>query len=72
MPTTTTYQIIGMTCGHCANAVTEELSVLPGVREVHVDLGTGTATVTSDAVLPVDEVRNAVDEAGYQLAGIDG
>lgn len=72
MPITTTYQITGMTCGHCVSAVTKELSVLPGVRGVEVDLSAGTAAVTSDAVLPIDEVRNAVDEAGYQLAGIDG
>lgn len=72
MPTTTTYQITGMTCAHCVSAVSQELTALPGVREVEVDLGAGTATVTSDAVLPLDEVRHAVDEAGYQLAGIDG
>ncbi|HZM80225.1 MAG TPA: heavy metal-associated domain-containing protein [Candidatus Limnocylindrales bacterium] len=72
MPTTTTYQITGMTCDHCVNAVSQELSALPGVRGVEVDLGAGTATVTSDSMLPLDKVRNAVDEAGYQLAGIDG
>jgi copper chaperone CopZ len=72
MSTTTTYQITGMTCGHCVNAVTQELSALPGVHSVEVDLGTGTAKVTSDAVLPLDEVRHAVDEAGYELAGVDG
>jgi copper chaperone CopZ len=33
---------------------------------------TGTAKVTSDAPLAVDEVRAAVDEAGYELVGIDG
>lgn len=72
MPTTITYQITGMTCGHCVNAVSQELSALPGVRAVEVDLGAGTAKVTSDAILALDEVRNAVDEAGYELAGVDG
>jgi copper chaperone CopZ len=72
MPTTTTYQITGMTCAHCVSAVSQELSALPGVRGVEVDLGAGTAMVTSDAVLPLDQVRHAVDEAGYELAGIDG
>ncbi|HEX6686171.1 MAG TPA: heavy metal-associated domain-containing protein [Candidatus Limnocylindrales bacterium] len=72
MSTTTIYQITGMTCSHCVSAVSQELSVLPGVRHVEVDLGTGTAKVTSDAVLPLDQIRNAVDEAGYELAGIDG
>ena len=40
-------------------------------EEVEVDLAAGNAAVVSDAVLPLDEVRNAVDEAGYQLAGVD-
>ncbi|MEV4411138.1 heavy-metal-associated domain-containing protein [Catellatospora sp. NPDC049609] len=71
MSVRTTYQITGMTCGHCVNAVTAELSALPGVQEVQIDLAAGSALVTSDAVLPIDEVRNAVDEAGYQLAGVD-
>ncbi|MDI1460053.1 heavy-metal-associated domain-containing protein [Catellatospora sp. KI3] len=71
MSVRTTYQISGMTCGHCVNAVTTELTALPGVRDVQVDLAAGTAAVTSDSVLPIDEVRNAVDEAGYELAGID-
>jgi copper chaperone CopZ len=69
MPVTTTYQVTGMTCEHCVSAVTAELTRLPGVREVRVDLPTGGVTVASDAPLPIDEVRTAVDEAGYALAG---
>lgn len=72
MPVQTAYTVTGMTCGHCVQAVTGELSQLPGVREVQVDLPTGVVTVTSDAPLPIDEVRTAVDEAGYTLAGVDG
>jgi copper chaperone CopZ len=72
MPVTTSYQVTGMTCGHCVSAVSTELQALPGVREVSVDLPTGAVTVTSDAPLPIDEVRTAVDEAGYELAGVDG
>ncbi|WP_144122093.1 heavy-metal-associated domain-containing protein [Catellatospora sichuanensis] len=71
MSVRTTYQITGMTCGHCASAVTRELTALPGVKEVEIDLAAGNAAVVSDSVLPLDEVRNAVDEAGYQLAGVD-
>jgi copper chaperone CopZ len=72
MPTTTTYRITGMTCDHCVGAVSRELSALPGVSGVEVDLGAGIARVTSDAMLPLGEVRGAVDEAGYQLVGLDG
>lgn len=68
MAVTTTYTVTGMSCEHCVNAVTGELSELPGVADVTVDLGTGVVTVTSDAPLPEDAVRAAVDEAGYELA----
>ena len=63
MPTTT-YTITGMTCGHCVSAVSSELGQLAGVRDVRVDLGAGTATVTSDQPLDPQAVRDAVDEAG--------
>ena len=67
--TTSTYTVVGMTCGHCVNSVTEEVSAVPGVSAVDVDLESGGLTVTSDA--PVDEaaVRAAVEEAGYSVAG---
>jgi len=61
------YVVKGMTCGHCVNAVTEEISGLAGVREVRVELESGQVTVVSDQPLPVEEVRGAVDEAGYEL-----
>lgn len=65
---TTTYLIKGMTCGHCVNAVSGELGRVPGVREVQVDLAAGSATVTSDGPLDPSVVREAVDEAGYEVA----
>ncbi|GAB1689213.1 heavy-metal-associated domain-containing protein [Krasilnikovia sp. M28-CT-15] len=68
MSVTTTYTVTGMTCGHCVQAVTGELSSLPGVEDVQVDLGTGAVTVTSTQPLTTDTVRAAVDEAGYELA----
>jgi len=67
----TTLRVNGMTCGHCVTAVTEELSALDGVQSVAVDLvagGASTVTVASDAPLPDDAVRAAIDEAGYELA----
>jgi copper chaperone CopZ len=68
MAVTSTYTVTGMTCGHCVQAVTGELSTLPGVADVQVDLSSGAVTVTSDAPLADDAVRAAVDEAGYELA----
>ncbi|HCK79550.1 MAG TPA: copper-transporting ATPase [Actinobacteria bacterium] len=67
MPTVD-YIVTGMTCEHCVNAVTQEVSALPGVQEVAVDLETGTVTVTSGAPVDREAVARAVDEAGYELA----
>lgn len=68
--TTATYTVAGMTCGHCVAAVTEELGKVDGVVDVQVDLvagGDSPVVVTSAAPLPVAAVREAVDEAGYEL-----
>ena len=65
--TTTTYRVEGMTCDHCVRAVTTELVILPGVLSVDVDLESGAVTVTSHGPLDESAVREAVDEAGYEL-----
>jgi copper ion binding protein len=64
---TTTYQVTGMTCGHCVQAVTSEVSTIDGVTDVQVDLESGRVDVTGENVTE-DDVRAAVDEAGYALA----
>lgn len=69
---TSTWLVKGMTCGHCAGAVTEELTSVDGVSKVDVDLvpnGISTVTVTSDGSLTRDQVEKALDDAGdYALA----
>lgn len=70
MTTTTTFAVSGMTCGHCVAAVTDEVGGLDGVSRVDVKLvegGDSLVTVTSDRPLPTEEVRAAVEEAGYEL-----
>jgi copper chaperone CopZ len=68
MSTTSTYTVTGMTCGHCVQAVTDEVSQIAGVEQVDVDLATGALTVVSSDPLPRTSVETAVDEAGYALA----
>lgn len=65
---TATWTVTGMTCGHCVTSVTEEVSALPGVEDVQVDLATGEVVVTSEAPLDRASVAAAVEEAGYALA----
>lgn len=65
---TATYTVTGMTCSHCVASVTEELTAVDGVSNVEVDLASGAVTVTSAEPLEDTVVRDAVDEAGYELA----
>lgn len=62
-----TYTVTGMTCGCCANSVSKGVGALSGVTDVAVDVPTGQVTVTSDDEVAADQVRAAVEEAGYQL-----
>jgi copper chaperone CopZ len=63
-----TYAVTGMTCGHCASHVTEEISKIDGVRHVDVDVASGRVVVTSTLPVSDEDVLAAVTEAGYQLA----
>ncbi|MEV7974115.1 heavy-metal-associated domain-containing protein [Cellulomonas sp. NPDC089187] len=68
--TTTTFSVDGMTCGNCVKHVTEELTALPGVQDVRIDLvagGSSPVTVTSTAPLDDAAIAEAVDEAGYAV-----
>ena len=65
---TARYTVTGMTCEHCVASVTEEVSEVPGVAAVDVDLASGALVVTSAAPVSDDDIRRAVEEAGYQLA----
>lgn len=69
---TQTFLVRGMTCGHCVSSVTEEITEVPGVLSVNVDLvADGDSVVTVESGDGVDEalIRAAVDEAGYALVG---
>lgn len=63
----TTYQVAGMSCGHCRAAVIEEVGALAGVGQVDVELPTGHVTVLSDRPLVRSAVAAALAEAGCTL-----
>lgn len=65
----TTYTVTGMTCGHCVNHVTEEVSEVPGVDGVQVTLDDGRMVVTSAQPIDIELIKDAVAEAGdYTVA----
>lgn len=70
MSQTTTFSVDGMTCNHCAHHVTEELTAIPGVTNVTIDLQAGASspvTVVSDEPLTDEAIKAAVEEAGYAV-----
>ena len=64
-----TYTVQGMTCDHCAGSVTAEVTKIPGVTDVAVDVAAGRLTVTSAEQVDADAVIEAVEEAGYRVVG---
>ena len=64
---TETFRVEGMTCDHCRNAVTAEVSAVAGVQAVTVDIEAGTVTVAADQPVDQSDIAAAVDEAGYAL-----
>jgi copper chaperone CopZ len=71
MSTTQRFQATGLTCGHCAKAVSEELLALDGVLDAEVEVvngGRSVVTVVAERDLTDDEVTAALVEAGdYEL-----
>ncbi len=65
---TTTITVTGMSCDHCASSVRSELTNIPGVTNVDVDLSDGTVTIGSDAPVETASILAAVEEAGYEVA----
>ena len=63
---TQTITVSGMTCQHCAASVREELSEIPGLTVLDIDVASGKVTIEGSD-FSEDAVAAAVEEAGYQL-----
>lgn len=63
---TLTYEVPGITCGHCKSAIEQEVGGLADVASVSVDIEARTVEVTGSA----DDaaIRAAIVEAGYEAA----
>ncbi|MHB1505783.1 MAG: heavy-metal-associated domain-containing protein [Sulfobacillus sp.] len=64
------YRVEGMSCEHCQAAVQEALLAVPGVQAAEVDLTTATAKVASSQHVAEENLRQAVEEAGYRLVAV--
>ncbi len=60
-------KVKGMSCAHCAAAVTKALQSLPGVTGVQVDLASGRVTYQSAAPVSREDLARVIKAAGYEL-----
>jgi copper ion binding protein len=63
----TILKVEGMSCGHCVKAVTSALEELPGVTSAQVSLEGKTATVEHNEKVSLDQMKSAIEEAGYEV-----
>jgi len=68
---TKTLKIEGMSCMHCVGAVTKALGAINGLSDAKVDLEGKTATVEMSGTVTDDMLRAAVEEAGFELVGVE-
>ena len=62
-----TFEIKGMTCGHCEGRVTSEILTIPGVKEVIANAGKANVVIESEVEISQEAVELAVKKAGYSL-----
>lgn len=63
----TSIKVAGMTCQHCVNSVTEEVTGLTGVTSVNIDLASGNVEIESESELAPSDLESAIQEAGYEV-----
>jgi formate dehydrogenase gamma subunit len=60
-------KVRGMSCPHCALAVTKALEQLEGIQNIQVDLPTGEVRFYNAGEVPTDKIEEAIAEAGYEV-----
>jgi copper chaperone CopZ len=63
----TRVRVEGMSCQHCVRAVFAALAGVEGVTRA--DVGIGLVEVEHDGSVTLEQLRAAIDVAGYQVVG---
>lgn len=62
-----TYHVPDITCQHCVSSITQELSKIPGVRDIDVNLTKKVVTVEADETVTDTQIRAGIKDAGYDI-----
>lgn len=63
--TAITFTIPNISCNHCVNTIKNELSELPGVKSVVVDLPTKKVVVTFESPATTEQIEESLVEINY-------
>ena len=64
----TILKVDGMTCNHCASAVTKAVGALEGVSEVTVDLAGRTVIIRHNtSLVSPEKIRSEIEDKGYDI-----
>ena len=63
--------IEGMSCEHCVNHVTTALKELAGVSKIEVNLAANNAIIEASQEISDEDIKAAIDEAGYEVTKIE-
>ena len=63
--TTETFRVPEMSCQHCVNAITKEVTAVPGVQKVEITLNDKLVKVQHDQQADTSAIVAAINEAGY-------
>lgn len=61
-----TFNVQGMTCGHCERAVTQAVKTVDPQAQIRIDRASGQVNVSSDR--PREAIAAAITEEGYSVA----
>jgi copper ion binding protein len=64
------FRVPGVSCEHCVRAITEEVSMLPGVQQVVVNLDDKSVRVNHEGKVGLNELIRAINEAGYDEVSV--
>jgi copper chaperone len=62
-------KIGGMSCQHCVKAVFTSLTPVPGITSAQVTIGD--AVIEHDGRATPELIRDAIEEAGYDVEGFE-
>ncbi len=62
-----TFEVHGMTCGHCEKAVTQAIHHLDAQATVQIDRAHNQVSVSSEQTIDVPAIAAAIREEGYEV-----